>query len=328
MDWDGWMAEVEAARAAFARLIGAQPDQVAVLSSVSHATAAVAGAMEWSERPTAVVSRAEFPTVGQIWLAQERRGARVRWIDVVDGDVPEDGYRKAVDDTTAVMSACHGYYQTGAKQDLDALVRIARSGGALLFLDAYQTLGTHPIDVTETPVDFLTSGTLKYLMGAPGIAFLYVRPEVAERLRPTVTGWFGQADPFAFRVDHLEYAAGARRFDSGTPPIWNACVARAGMEAIEAIGPAAIHRWTTHLSGLLIEGGDDRGLKRLGPSDPLRKTPSTAFACSDSAAVEAALQERGVLASARGPAIRLAPHFYTTVDDIEVALDALAETLA
>jgi len=328
MDWDAWMAEVDRTRGAFAGLIGARPEDVAIVGSVSHATAAVAGAMEWSDRPEIVVSKAEFPTVGQIWLAQERLGARVEWVDIVDGEIPLDGYRDVLDESTAVVSACHGYYQTGAKQDLDALAAIAHDAGALLFVDAYQTLGTHPIDVRRTPVDFLTSGTLKYLMGSPGIAFLYVRPEVAERLRPTMTGWFGQADPFAFAVDRLEYAPGARRFDSGTPPVWNAYVARAGMEAIAEVGPEAIHAWTTHLSELLIEGGDARGLTRLGPSDALRKTPSTAFLCPDSHAAEERLGERGVLASARGPAIRLAPHFYNTAEDVERALDALAEALA
>jgi len=327
MDWDAWMAEVEAARAAFARLIGAEPDAVAVVGSVSHATAAVAGALDWSERSTVVASRAEFPTVGQIWLARERMGVRVQWVEVVDGAVPVEGYRATVDEDTAVVSACHGYYQTGAKQDLGLLCRIAHEAGALLYVDAYQTLGTHPIDVQTTPVDMLASGTLKYLMGSPGIAFLYIRPEVVEKLHPTVTGWFGQANPFAFEVDRLNFAAGARRFDSGTPPVWNAYVARAGMEAIEEIGVNPVHEWTTHLSRLLIEGGDARGLERIGPSDPLRKTPSTAFRCSDSRAVEAALRERGVLASARGPAVRLAPHFYTTEDEVEKALDELAEVL-
>jgi selenocysteine lyase/cysteine desulfurase len=326
MDWDGWMAEVEGARAEFAALINADPDDVAVLSSVSQATASVAGALDYGERSHVLASRAEFPTVGQVWLAHERVGAQVNWVDVQDGVVPIDSYREAVTQDTRVVSACHGYYQTGFKQDLDALVDIAHGAGAYLFVDAYQTAGTHPIDVQRTPVDFLTAGNLKYLMGAPGIAFLYVQPEAAERLRPTMTGWFGQQNPFAFKVDELEYADGARRLDSGTPPIWNAYVAKAGMAAIREIGVAEILDWTEHLSALLIEGGDRRGLKRLGPSDPALKTPSTAFLCpGDSHTAESMLRERGVIGSARGPVIRYAPHFYSTADDVERALDALAD---
>lgn len=326
MEWERWVGEVEAARGEFAALINADPNDVAVLSSVSQATAAVAGALDYGKRSGVVVSQAEFPTVGQVWLAHQRLGARVSWVEVRDGAVPIDGYREAITRDTLVVSACHGYYQTGFKQDLDALVEVTHAAEALLFVDAYQTMGTHPIDVQRTCVDFLTAGNLKYLMGAPGIAFLYVRAEIAADLRPTMTGWFGQRNPFAFEVDKLDYAKGARRFDSGTPPIWNAYVARAGMAAIREIGVDAILKWTEHLSALLIEGGDRRGLKRIGPSDPSQKTPSTAFLCpGNSHIAETMLRERGVLASARGAVIRYAPHFYSTPEDVDQALDALAD---
>lgn len=327
MDWDIWISEVDRARAEFARLINAAPEDVAVCTSVSQATAAVAGALEYDgPRNTVVVSKAEFPTVGHVWLAHERLGVRLRWVAVEKGEIPLDGYRDAVDGQTALLSACHGYYQTGFKQDLAALVDIAHGAGALIFVDAYQTLGTDPVDVRALDVDFLASGNLKYLMGAPGIAFLYVKREVADRLEPALTGWFGQRNPYSFEVDTLDYAPGARRFDTGTPPVINAYMARAGMEIINEIGPAAVCTWTEELSRLLIEGGRERGLERIGPDDPTRKTPSTAFVCpGDSHEAELRMRERGVIASARGPVIRLAPHFYTTPADVESALDALAE---
>ncbi|MFV2007785.1 MAG: aminotransferase class V-fold PLP-dependent enzyme, partial [Longimicrobiales bacterium] len=330
MDWDAWVGEVEAARRSFAGLIDADPEDVAVCASVSQAVASIAGALDYSgSRKTVVASMAEFPTVGHVWLAHKKLGARLRWVAVADGEVPLDGYRSAVDDDTLIVSACHGYYQTGFKQDLDAIVGIARAKGALLFVDAYQTMGTHPIDVTALDVDFLASGNLKYLMGAPGIAFLYVKREIADRLEPTLTGWFGRKNPFAFTVDALDWADGARRFDMGTPPISGAYVARAGMDAIAEVGPAAIRDWTQVLSGRLIEGGRARGLELLGPDDPTRKTPSNAFSCpGDSHRAEVLMRERGVLASARGPAVRLAPHFYSTLDDVDAALDALAEVFA
>ena len=201
----------------------------------------------------------------------------------------------------------------------------AHGAGALLFVDPYQTLGTHPIDVQSLDLDFLASGNLKYLMGAPGIAFLYVKKAVADQLSPTVTGWFGQRDPFSFEVDNLDFAPGARRFDAGTPPVMNAYVARAGMQIINEIGPAAIRSWTEHLSERLIEGARAHGIERIGPDDPTQKTPSTAFLCpGDSHEAEDRLRERGVIASARGPVVRLAPHFFSTEDDVDTALAALA----
>ena len=120
--------------------------------------------------------------------------------------------------------------------------------GALLFVDAYQTVGTRPIDVRALDVDFLAAGNLKFLMGVAGIAFLYVRAELIERLRPTLTGWFGRANPFAFDATLLDWAATARRFDTGTPPLINAYIARAGMDLVleaglEAIGAVAARSW-------------------------------------------------------------------------------------
>ena len=327
MDWDEWIAEVERARAEFARLINAAPEDVAVCSSVSHATAAIASATSLErDRDTVVLSKAEFPTVGHVWMAQARSGIRLRWVPIDNGEINPDRYAEAMDGSVALVSACHGYYQTGFKQDLSTLVDITHRAGALLFVDAYQTLGTHPIDVQLLDLDFLASGNLKYLMGAPGIAFLYIKRTVADRLSPTLTGWFGQRDPFSFEVDNLDFAPGARRFDSGTPPVPNAYVARAGMQIINEIGPAAIRSWTERLSELLIEGAQTHGVEHFGPKDPTQKTPSTAFLCpGDAHEAEHKLRDRGVIASARGPVVRLAPHFYSTEDDVNAALTALAE---
>ncbi len=328
MDWDAWMAEVDVARAAFAALINASPDEVGVVSSVSQATSAIATALRFDHgRDTVVASAMEFPTVGQVWLAQERRGARVRWVDVVDGRIPLAAYDAAIDERTAVVSSAHAYYQNGALQDVAAIARIARAHGALSFVDAYQSLGVMSVDVKELGVDMLASGTLKYLMGTPGIAFLYVRRELIERLEPLTTGWFGRANPFAFDARQLDWAPTAARFDGGTPPIMPAYVSAAAMQWLLEFGSDAIERWTQHLSRRLAEGAAARGLQLHGPGHSAPKTPSTAICCDDSHAVEHALLDRGIIASARGPVVRLAPHFYSTEADVDQALDAIAAVL-
>ena len=140
-----------------------------------------------------------------------------------------------------------------------------------------------------------------------------------------MTGWFGRANPFAFDAKSLDWSPTASRFDSGTPPVINAYVARAGMEIINAIGPANIRAWHETLARRLIEGGRSRGLTLHGSDDVRRKTATTAFVVRNSHAVESAMRARGVLPSARGEVIRLAPHFYTTIDDVDRALDLLAE---
>jgi selenocysteine lyase/cysteine desulfurase len=325
MDWDAWMAEVHLAKSAFASLINASVDEIAVFSSVSAATSAVASAIDFtSRRNRVVVSEAEFPTVAHVWLAQESRGARVGWVPVRDGIVALDDYRSRVTEDAAILSACHGYYLNGFMQDVGRIASIAHDRGALVYVDAYQTIGTVPIDVKALDVDFLVGGNLKFLLGIPGIAFLYIRRELIESLHPTVTGWFGRADPFAFQAKQLDWSATASRFDAGTPPVINAYAARAGMETIAQVGVPAIRAWLEILGSRLIEGGRDRGLTLHGPDDMTSRTATTAFAVDDSHHVEMAMRERGVLPSARGPVIRLAPHFYNTLDDVDTTLDILA----
>jgi selenocysteine lyase/cysteine desulfurase len=329
MDWDAWMEEVELGRRAFAAMINARPEEVAVLSSVSHAASAVATAIRFDgKREVVVASGAEFPTVGHVWLAQRPRGATVRWVPLEHGAVPLAQYDALIDDRTAVVSAAHAYYQNGAVQDVRAIARLARDRGALSFIDAYQSLGVVPIDVRALDVDMLASGTLKYLMGTPGVAYLYVRHSVIEQLEPLITGWFGRSNPFAFDAQHLDWSPNASRFDAGTPPLFSAYVSRAAIEWLQSIGIDAIHEWTQLLSRRLVEGAQSRGLAIHGPGLAAPKTPSTAVVCDDSHAVEVAMRARGFIVSARGPAVRLAPHFYNTVDEVEAALDALAQVVS
>jgi selenocysteine lyase/cysteine desulfurase len=326
MDWDAWMEEVRLAKGAFAALIGASVEDIAVFSSVSEAASAVASALDFTgRRRRVVVSEMEFPTIGHVWLAQQRRGAQVSWVAMHHGVIEPADYDAALDDDTALVAACHGYYVNGFTQDVGSIVARAHAAGARVFADAYQTLGAWPINVKETGVDFLASGNLKYLMGVPGIAFLYVRPGLAETLHPSVTGWFGRANPFAFDAKQLDWSVGASRFDSGTPPIPNAYIARAGMEIIGSIGVGKIRAWHEVLARRLRDGGRERGLTQHGPADPARKTANSAFIVNDSHSIEREMRARGVLPSARGPVIRLAPHFYNTIDDVDTALDLLAE---
>lgn len=326
MDWDRWMAEVEAARAEFASLVGAEAADVAVATSVSQATAGVATGLDFTgRRYGVVVSGVEFPTVAHVWRAQERVGAEVWTVPVrEDGTILLEDYDHAIGPSTLVVSAAHAYYQNGWKQDIASLAALVHERGALLYVDAYQTLGTEPFDAPSSGADFVASGALKFLMGMPGIAFVWVRPGVADGLHPTATGWFGRRNPFAFEA-HLDWADGARRLDTGTPPILEAYVARAGIAWLRELGLEHVAAWMRTLAARLADGGRARGLELLGPQEPSGKAPTTAFRCADSHAVEAALRARGVIASARGPAIRLAPHFYNTAEDVERALDALAE---
>jgi selenocysteine lyase/cysteine desulfurase len=269
----------------------------------------------------------EFPGVAHVWLAQARRGAQVCRVTVRDDGIDPDDYNSLINERTALVSSCHGWYVNGFVQDVAGIAARARAVGALSFVDAYQTLGAVPVNVRDLGVDFLATGTLKFLMGVSGIAFLYVRPEIVESLHPTSTGWFGRSAPFAFDAQTLDWSPNASRFDAGTPAVVNAYIARAGMEIIDDVNPASIRAWHEVLARRLIDGGRARGLTLHGTDAVRQKTATTAFVVPDSHAVEAAMRARGVLPSARGEVIRLAPHFYTTLDDVDCALDTLADVI-
>jgi len=229
-DWDRWIEEIHLAKAEFARLIGAEPDDIAVGSSVSEITSALAGALSFQGKRTKVaVTEAEFPTVGHVWLAQQKFGADVQFVPVRDGIIDPAEYDRVVDEETLIASICDVYYYNGFKQDLADIIPRIHAKGSLVYVDAYQGLGTHPLDVRKLDIDFLASGNLKYLLGTPGIAFLYVKPDLVDMLHPAFTGWFGQENPFSFDIHRLDFARTARRLEGGTPPILPAYIARAGM---------------------------------------------------------------------------------------------------
>lgn len=330
MDWEGWLEEVGKARARFATLIGAEPDEIAVTSSVSMAANVVASSLDFGAgRNRVAVTEMEFPSVSHVWLAQQKGGAEIDRIPMEAGEIAPDAYSRAVSEETLLVSAAHAFYRTGYTQNLATVAERVHESGALLFVDAYQSLGTRPIDVKEADVDFLAAGCLKFLLSMSGIAFLYVAPHLVESLEPHITGWFGRRDPFAFDPETLDWSSTASRFEVGTPPIPNAYAARAGMDIVLEVGPDRVRERTLQLARKLIRGGRERGLKVVGPEDAAKHNPTVAFLCPDGAAqeVEASLRERGVLGSARGSVLRLAPHFYSTGEDVERSLDALAEVL-
>lgn len=332
MEWNTWIAEVEHARAAFATLIGTTPANIAVGTSLSQLTSSVASALVTggpvqSTRRRILSSVMDFPGVAHAWLATRAHGWQVKILEANEqGVVSPDRFHAASGEEVALISAPHVCYANGALLDLPRLAEIAHARGSLLFVDAYQSLGTVPVDVEASDVDFLAAGVLKYLCGSAGIAFLYVHPRVQERLRPTVTGWFGRQNPFAFEPRELDYAESAARFDLGTPPILNAYAARAGIELVQAAGVERIRAWLLHLSNLAAEEASRLGLVLSGPPDASARGATTALVTSSpehAHALEDELRQRSIMVSARGHLLRLAPHGFTTEEEVIETLNTL-----
>ena len=324
--WEYWVERAEAARGAFAGLVGAEPDEVAVTTSLSAGVSALFSGLRFDgERTTIVVSDFEFPTVGQIAHAQELRGRRVVHVpEAGDATIPLEHFDAAIDERTALVAVTHVCYRNGSRVDVEGVVRLAHERGALVLVDAYQAAGAIPIDVRALGVDFLAAGTVKYLLGSAGLAFLYCRSELIERIRPTSTGWFADEDIFQMDIHDYSPSATARRFEFGTPPIPNIYAGLAGIRLVEEIGVAETEAHVRRLTAQLVAGVDDLGGRVVTPRHPDRRGPLVAVASTDEHALVAALEADGIVTSSRDGNLRVSFHGYNSSEDVEAVLAALA----
>jgi selenocysteine lyase/cysteine desulfurase len=328
--WEYWVELMESARAEFAGLIGADGDEVAVTTSVSAGVSALASAFRFDEgRDTIVVSDFEFPTIGQIWHAQEARGARVVHVPAApDGTIPIERFERVVDDNTALVAVTAVCFRNGSRLDVDAVTRLAHARGARVLVDAYQAAGAIPIDVHAMEVDFLAAGVLKYLLGSAGLAFLYCKGEHVEKLVPTATGWFADADIFKMDIHDYSPSPTARRFEAGTPPVPNIYAGIAGIRLMREIGVAETAEHVRGLNDLLLDGLDDLGAKVVTARDPNLRGPLVTVASTDVGALVEALAADDVVLSSRDDNLRISPHCYNNADDIRAVVDALARNRA
>jgi len=322
--WELWVSEVNRLRARFAESIGADADEIAVVPSASAGINAIASALDFSAaRSHVAMGPFEFPTMAQIWVAQERRGAVIRWAQA-DGDVlPVDAYAAVIDERTLVVPATHVCFRNGHRTDIAGLVRLAHDRGAYVFLDDYQRTGSGPIDVHALGVDFMVTGCLKYLLAAAGIGFLYVRRDLIDRLEPTVTGWFGRVNPFEFRIDRVDWAASAARFETGTPPVPNAYASLAALNLLDRMGYQAVGSQVDDLVGRYHSAARALGLMVRTPENPAGRGPLVVVESVDAPRLVSRLAACGIVASCRGSGLRVSFHAYNNQADVDVVVQAL-----
>lgn len=324
--WEVWVQRGEAARQAFAGLVNAAADEVAVCTSVSAGVSALASALDFSgERSKVVMSDFEFPTIGQIWHAQERRGARVVHVPAAGNIIPTERFVEAIDERTKIVSITHVCFRNGSRLDVPAIVELAHQKGALVLLDSYQALGTFPIDVKALKIDFLAGGTLKYLLASAGLAYLYVRKELIPSLQPTNVGWFAQANIFAMDIYAHTPAPTARRFESGTPPIPNIYAGVAGIKLIQSIGLEKIEAHLRDLTGAIKEGAMRRGFNLVSPVDPARHGALITVRAHNVDMLVRRLEAGGIITSSRDNHLRISPHIYNNLADVDRLLDCLTQ---
>ena len=329
---DHGLPKLDECRSRFAGLIGADPEEIAVIPSVSSGLSSIASCLGWDERPKVVLSELDFPTNHYVWTAQQRRGAKLEVIRSPDGiRVEADDVIEHIDELTGMVNINRVFFESSWIMDLPPIVETAHEQGALVVVDDFHGSGIVPLDVHALGIDFLVTGVLKWICGGQGLAFLYCRKDLIERMEPGAVGWFGTNDPFAFDRSGLDLRADARRFETGTYALPQAWTAAAALELIAEIGVAAIRARNQDLTRAVIGHADRLGLELLSPrADDKRGGLVRVRVPGGLEAAKALLHdlfERDVVLDQRGDALRISPHYFNTEEDLERAFEEVGRAL-
>jgi len=311
-------------------LLNAPRGSVSTHQNVTTCQAVVASCFDFSgKRNKVVYTDLNFPSVMYFWEAQRARGAHVHMVKTVDGiHVPTERLLAAIDEQTLVVPISHVIFRSAYINDAPAIIEKAHQVGAHVVLDTFQSLGTLPVDVQSLNVDFACGGVLKWLCGGPGVAYLYVRPDLGRTLQPTFTGWTAHQQPFAFEIGAIRYADPPYRFMNGTPHVPSLEAARPGIRIIHEVGVERIREKSKRQTARLIELADRHGWRVNTPRDPEKRGGTVSIDMPDSQEVCRQLLRRDILVDWRPNAgVRMSPHFYNTDAELEAAIAAIEEIL-
>jgi kynureninase len=324
-----WMLALEVGNELGA-LMNATENSVSTHQNVTTCQAVVASCFDFSgTRNKVVYSDLNFPSVMYFWEAQRQYGARVQMVKTDDGiTVPTQRLLDAIDEQTLLVPISHVVFRSAYINDAQAVIEKAHKVGAHVVLDTYQSLGTVPVDVTALNVDFACGGVLKWLCGGPGVAYLYVRPDLGKKLEPKLTGWFAHQDSMAFETGPIRYTDPPFRFMNGTThiPALEAC--RPGLRIIREAGVDKIREKSKRQTARLIQLADQHGWRINTPRDPEKRGGTVSIDMPDSQQVCRDLLARDILVDWRPKAgVRFSPHFYNMDEEIDLAIVAVEEIL-
>jgi kynureninase len=324
--WDAWLPLVADTAGVLEDIIHAPRGSMTMFQNVTNAISAILSCLEYEAPRNRIVHCAgEFPTVEYVLDAQRRIGAEVVRVGSDPLVFPADALLGAITDRTLLLVVSHVLFRTAELVDVRPLVEKAHAVGALVVLDAYQSLGSVPFDVAQLDVDFLVGGSVKWLCGGPGAGYLYVHPNIVERLQPRDAGWFSHARPFGFEPPPIEFAEGVGRFVGGTPNIPAYYQAREGYRIIREVGVQAIRDKARRQTTILYEGARERGYTVNSPESFDHRGNHVTIDFPRAESVKAELIRRGFVVDYRpGAGIRIAPHFYNTDPECHAILDEIA----
>jgi kynureninase len=301
-------------------IIGAGPGEVVMHQNVSVCQSLVTSCFAWNgARNKLVTDGLNFPSNDYIYYGLERLGAQVCRVASADGiTLPLERMLDAIDEQTQLVSVSHVAFRSSFVQDLAAMTQRAHQVGALVIADLYQSAGTVPVNVRALNLDFATGGSVKWLCGGPGAAYLYVRPDLRTHLRPAATGWMAHRHPFDFESGPIDFADDAFRFLNGTPGIPALYSARSGYEIVNQIGVDAIRAKSLRQTQRLIDLADQAGLRVCSCRDPHQRGGVVVLDVPHGDEVARELARREILVDYRPHAgIRIAPHFYTADEELD-----------
>lgn len=324
-----WLGEIAKARQKFATLIGAQLHEVAIAPSVSAAVSSIATALDYSVRNKVVMADMDFPTLAYQWLVKQRLGVECRFVKSPDRIyTPPELFESEVDEKTALVATSRVFFTSGYIQDVRAVADIAHKHGAYVLIDDYQGTGQIPINVNAMDIDFLVTGTLKWLMGGPGLSFVYIREGLLPQLQPTITGWFGHREQFKFKTQEFEFRPEATRVEMGTPAAPTVYTANGGLDIVLEISVERICERSRYLTNDLIAQAREHGWNVHAPQEPERRSSIVMLEMERPEEIVKALVVRNIITDSRPGLLRISPYFYNTIEENALVIDAIAEILA
>src|SRR6266576_3235670 len=311
-----WMGEIAKARQKFATIIGADPGEVAIAPNVSTALSSIASALDYSQRNNVVLADMDFPTLAYQWLVKKRLGVECRFVESADRVyVPPELFESVVDDRTALVATSRVFFTSGYIQDIRKIADIAHKNGSYILVDDYQGTGQIPLNVDAMDIDILVTGTLKWLMGGPGLALVYIREGLIPQLQPTITGWFGHREQFKFKTREFEFRTDAARVEMGTPAVPTIYTANGGLDIVQEISVERICERTRYLTNDLIVRARERGWNVRAPQQPERRSLIVMLQFEHPEEIVEALLARGIITDSRPGLLRVSPYFYNTIEE-------------
>lgn len=325
---EGWWEVGRTTGDLLAPVLGVQRGTISMHQNVTVAMAIIASCHRFDGlRNRVVMTDLEFPSNLYLFEGFRRYGADIVHLKSPDAMRTDlQAILDAIDERTALVPLSYVLFRSAYIQDAAAVIEKAHRVGAQVILDVYQAAGTVPLEIEKLGADFAVGGSVKWLCGGPGAGYLYVRPDLAKTLEPGIVGWAAHAHPFEFETGPIHYAEAPERFQSGTPNVPSLYSARAGYEIVAEIGVPAIREKSLRLTRRLMDLATGAGLRTNTPAEDDRRGGAVIIDVPDGKAVADELIRREVIIDYRpGAGVRMAPHFYNTVEEIEHAMDVLTD---